>query len=74
MENKTDQIQPTSTSTSMDDATKSNESLRDKVGDLAEKLGHKISDMGAPGLGQKIHDLGDQLEESHQDKNHPHDV
>lgn len=49
-------------------------SLRDTVGGLIEKVGHKISEAGAPGLGQKIHDLGDKLEESHKNPSHPHDV
>lgn len=50
------------------------ESLRDKLGDAVEKIGHKISERGAPGVGQKIHDLGDKIEGSHDNPNHPHDV
>lgn len=50
------------------------ESLRDKLGGVIEKVGHKISEAGAPGLGQAIHDLGDKLEESHKNPSHPHDV
>lgn len=50
------------------------ESLVDKVGNLVEKAGHKISEAGATGLGQKIHDLGDKLEKSHKNPNHPHKV
>lgn len=50
------------------------ESLIDKVGNLVEKAGHKISEAGAPGLGQKIHDLGDKLEKSHKNPGHPHKV
>lgn len=46
----------------------------DKVGDVIEKVGHKISDAGAPGLGQKIHDLGDKLEKNHKNPEHPHKV
>lgn len=49
-------------------------SLRDQAGELLEKAGHKISETGAPSIGQKIHDLGDRVEETHSDKNHPHDV
>lgn len=50
------------------------EGLRDRLGDLVEKVGHKISEAGAPGLGQKIHDLGDKLEKDHQNPAHPHKV
>ena len=48
--------------------------LADKVGDFVEKVGHKISEAGAPGIGQKIHDLGDKLEKSHKNPEHPHKV
>jgi hypothetical protein len=41
---------------------------------LVERAGHKISEAGATGLGQKIHDLGDKLEKSHKNPNHPHKV
>ena len=47
-------------------------SLVDKVGNLVEKVGHKISDAGAPKLGQAIHDLGDKLEKTHSNPKHPH--
>lgn len=50
----------------------SKESLRDRLGDAIEKAGHKIADAGAPGLGQKIHDLGDKLESDHSNPEHPH--
>lgn len=46
----------------------------DRLGNLVEKAGHKISEAGAPGLGQKIHDLGDSLEKKHKDPQHPHKV
>lgn len=49
-------------------------SVSDKIGDAVEGLGHKISDMGLPSVGQKIHDLGDKMEKTHDDPNHPHDV
>jgi hypothetical protein len=45
-----------------------------KVGDVVEKAGHKISEAGAEKLGQKIHDLGDKLEQNHKNPNHPHKV
>jgi hypothetical protein len=50
------------------------ETLMDKVGDVLEKVGHKVSEAGAPSIGQKIHDLGDKVEQHHDNKNHPHDV
>lgn len=50
------------------------EGLRDRLGDIVEKVGHKISEAGAPGLGQKIHDLGDKLEKDHNNPSHPHKV
>lgn len=53
---------------------KKSEGIMDRVGDLIEKAGHKISDAGAPGLGQKIHDLGDSLEKKHKNPDHPHKV
>ena len=48
--------------------------LADKIGDAVEGIGHKVSDMGMPSMGQKIHDLGDKLEKNHDDPGHPHDV
>lgn len=57
------------------DATASKKpSVSDKIGDAVEGIGHKVSDMGMPSVGQKIHDLGDKLEKNHDDPNHPHDV
>ncbi len=50
------------------------EGLRDRLGDAIEKVGHKISEAGMPGVGQKIHDLGDSLEKKHDNPDHPHDV
>lgn len=55
-------------------ASKQNESFRDKVADTIEKAGHKISNSGAPKVGQKIHDLGDKIEKSHSNPDHPHKV
>lgn len=60
----------TPTSTTAD----KNTSVADRVGDALEGLGHKVSDMGMPSVGQKIHDLGDKMEKTHDDPNHPHDV
>ena len=60
--------QPQSTTTNNDT------SVSDRVGDAIEGLGHKISEVGMPGLGKKIHDLGDKMEKTHDDPNHPHDV
>ena len=54
--------------------SKNNKGLADKVGDIVEKVGHKISEAGAPGIGQKIHDLGDKLEKTHKNPDHPHKV
>lgn len=65
MENKT-------TDQQMDTSKKSG--IADKLGDIVEKVGHKISEAGAPGLGQKIHDLGDKLEKEHKNPSHPHKV
>ncbi len=53
---------------------KQKESLGDKAGSLIEKAGHKISEAGAPGIGQKVHDLGDKLEKTHSEPSHPHKV
>lgn len=49
-------------------------SFSDKVGDTLEKAGHKISEAGMPKVGQKIHDLGDKLEKTHKNPDHPHKV
>lgn len=54
--------------------TKDKKGLGNKVGDAMEKVGHKISEAGMPGLGQKIHDTGDKLEKDHTNPNHPQDV
>ncbi len=51
-----------------------NKGLKDKAGDLLEKVGHKISEAGAPKIGQKIHDLGDSMEKDHKNPSHPHKV
>lgn len=48
--------------------------VADQIGEAIEGVGHKVSDMGLPKVGQKIHDLGDKLEKTHDDPNHPHDV
>ena len=48
--------------------------IADKLVDVIEKVGHKMSKAGAPGLGQKIHDLGDKLEKDHMNPSHPHKV
>jgi hypothetical protein len=48
--------------------------LWDRLGGFLEKAGHKISEAGAPGIGQKIHDLGDKLEKTHRNPSHPHKV
>ncbi len=70
MENK-----PINDSQSMANKPKAEKSsLGDRVGDMVEKIGHKVSEAGAPGIGQKIHDLGDKLEKSHKNPNHPHKV
>lgn len=50
------------------------ESFADKVGSFVEKVGHKVADAGATNLGQKIHDLGDKIEKTHKNPNHPHKV
>ncbi|KYG62908.1 hypothetical protein [Bdellovibrio bacteriovorus] len=47
------------------------DSFADKVGESLEKAGRKISDMGAPKVGQKIHDAGDKMEKTHQNPQHP---
>ena len=58
-----------------DDVTTTKEGgLADKAGDVLEKIGHKISEVGMPAVGQKIHDMGDKMERTHTDVNHPHDV
>ncbi len=47
---------------------------KNTVGEALEKVGHKISEAGMPSVGQKIHDLGDDMEESHANPQHPHKV
>jgi hypothetical protein len=59
----------------MDDQNKipkKKKSVADRVGDFVEKVGHKISEAGAPNVGQKIHDLGDRIEKDHTNEDHPH--
>lgn len=55
-------------------ANTKNTSVADRVGDAIEGVGHKVSDMGMPSVGKKIHDLGDKIEKSHDNPDHPHDV
>jgi hypothetical protein len=50
------------------------EGIRNKVGTIIEKAGHKLAEAGAPGLGQKVHDLGDKIEKTHSNPNHSHKV
>ena len=57
-----------------DQLKKKAEGLADRVGGVLEKVGHKIAEAGAPGLGQKVHDLGDKLETEHKNPEHPHTV
>lgn len=47
---------------------------KNTVGEALEKVGHKISEAGMPKVGQKIHDMGDDLEENHANPQHPHKV
>ncbi len=54
-------------------ADRKKSSLTDKLGDALEKVGTKISDAGSKGLGKAVHDLGDQLEKTHKNPNHPND-
>lgn len=53
---------------------KSKESFKNKAGEAIEKVGHKIADAGMPKVGQKIHDLGDAMEDEHDNTSHPHKV
>lgn len=57
-----------------DKVSQKNESVRDKVGGAIEKVGQKISDAGATKLGQAVHDLGDKIEGTHRNPNHPRKV
>jgi hypothetical protein len=62
------------TSPNMTDDKADKKNWKDRVGGAVEKVGHKISDAGATKIGQKIHDLGDKIEETHDNVTHPHDV
>lgn len=52
----------------------SKESLKNKAGEAIEKVGHKIAEAGMPKVGQKIHDMGDAMEDEHDNASHPHKV
>lgn len=39
-----------------------------KTGDAIERVGQKISDVGAPNLGKKVYDAGDKLEHMSDEK------
>lgn len=56
----------------MQDKNMNKKSIKDRIGNFFEKVGHKIADAGAPNLGQKIHDMGDKMEKSHSNPSHPH--
>lgn len=45
----------------------------DKTGEAVEKIGTAIGNVGATGLGKKIHDAGDNLEKTHKNPNHSDD-
>ncbi len=55
------------------DSSKS-KSFKNNAGDLIEKAGNKIADAGLPKVGQKIHDLGDSLEDHHENPSHSHKI
>jgi predicted small secreted protein len=44
------------------------ESVSHKIGDAIERLGHKISDAGAKGIGQAISSVGNKIEHAGDDK------
>ncbi len=44
------------------------ENISHKVGDFVERVGQKISDAGAKKIGNAIHDAGDKLEHSSDNK------
>ena len=60
--------------TPADKKLKTDESLRDKVGGAIETAGKKVADAGAEKLGQAIYNLGDKIEETHKNPNHPRKV
>jgi ElaB/YqjD/DUF883 family membrane-anchored ribosome-binding protein len=66
--------EPTNMQNTAANAGDKEKSLKNKAGDLLEKVGHKISEAGAPSIGQKIHDLGDSIEKDHKNPSHPHKV
>lgn len=53
---------------------KPSESLRDKVGGAIETAGQKIANAGAEKVGQAVYNLGDKIEETHKNPNHPKKV
>jgi len=55
-------------------AGKKDETFRDKVGGAIEGVGQKLADAGAKGLGQKVYNVGDSIEETHKNPNHPKKV
>lgn len=60
--------------TTVENAKENKESLKNKAGEAIEKVGHKIAEAGMPKVGQKIHDIGDSMEDQHDNKSHPHKV
>ena len=44
------------------------DSFTRKLGDKVERVGEKISEKGAPGLGKSVRDLGDRIEHSRDNK------
>lgn len=47
--------------------------LKDKLGEAVEKVGNKVSELGAEKIGKRIHDAGDKLETTHENPQHPVD-
>ncbi|MEZ0393401.1 MAG: hypothetical protein ACAH59_14370 [Pseudobdellovibrionaceae bacterium] len=45
-----------------------NKNFTHKVGDAIEKAGEKVSDMGAPKVGNRITNAGDKIEHSQDEK------
>ena len=72
MQNKTNTPNADIKRTNTNDSSK--ESFKNKAGGVIEKVGHKISEAGMPKVGQKIHDMGDALEDKHKNPSHPHKV
>ena len=57
-------VKPTSSKPGLNAGVKKDETIAQKVGDVVERVGGKLKDMGAEKLGSAVYNAGNKLEHS----------